>query len=79
MIENNGCALSSFDQDEWARLGDYVAWRASDALQLFRLLREANVRMLGRLSSDEMGAIGLARGTGQDHRAWEREHVEKVE
>jgi hypothetical protein len=33
MIENSGCALSGFDQDEWARLGDYVSWKPADALQ----------------------------------------------
>lgn len=30
MIENSGCALSGFDQDEWARLGDYASWIPAD-------------------------------------------------
>ena len=59
MIENSGCALSAFDQDEWARLGDYASWRPSDSLQLFRLLRAANLRMLSRLTADEWSRFGL--------------------
>ncbi len=26
MIENSGCALAAFDQERWARLGDYATW-----------------------------------------------------
>lgn len=53
MIERNGAALPGFDQDLWARLGDYESWTAREALALFRLLRDANLRMLGRLTPDE--------------------------
>jgi hypothetical protein len=59
MIENSGCALPAFNQDEWARLGDYASWRPADALQLFRLLREANLRMLNRLTEEEWNRFGL--------------------
>ena len=53
MIEHSGATLLGFDQDEWARLGDYDSWTATEALDLFRLLREANLRMFGRLTSEE--------------------------
>lgn len=59
MIEHSGCVLSGFDQDEWARLGDYASWAPWEALQLFRLLREANLRMLGRITSEEWDRFGL--------------------
>jgi hypothetical protein len=59
MVENSGCALAGFDQDQWARLGDYQSWKSSDALQMFRLLREANLGMLGRLAADEWERCGL--------------------
>lgn len=36
-------------QDLWAHLGEYRKWDASEALELFRLLREANLRMLACL------------------------------
>lgn len=49
MIEADGCSLAGFDQDLWARLGKYRNWNASEALELFRLLRGANLRMLDSL------------------------------
>ena len=59
MIENSGCALAAFDQERWARLGDYATWNPWVALQMFRLLREANVRMLKRLTSEEWERSGI--------------------
>lgn len=53
MIEHSGKEMPSFDQDEWARLGAYSFWEANDALELFRRLREANLRMLAGLSREE--------------------------
>jgi len=58
MIEHDGAELLGFDQDEWARLGDYRSWSAHDALEMFRLLREANLRMLDMLSPDEWERTG---------------------
>jgi DinB family protein len=59
MIENSGCSLASFDQEEWARLADYAAWNPIDGLRLFQLLREANLRMLNKLSSAEWERYGV--------------------
>ena len=59
MIENSGCVLASFDQDQWAQLGDYRSWKAADALDMFRLLRDANLRMLERLSKKEWDRFGV--------------------
>ena len=53
MIERNGVTLTGFDQEEWARLGDYSSWDAVEAIEMFRLLREANLRMLARLTPQE--------------------------
>src|SRR5215472_5969148 len=59
MIESNGCALASFDQDQWARLGNYRSWKPADALNMFRLLRDANLRMLSNLTEDEWQRYGV--------------------
>lgn len=59
MIEHPGIALSSFDQDQWARLGDYSSTEPEKSLELFRLLREANLRMLERLTPDEWQQHGV--------------------
>ena len=68
IIENNGCALSAFDQDEWARLGNYASWEAEDSLQLFRLLREANLRILSQFTADEWNRFGLHERARQGQR-----------
>jgi len=59
MIEHSGATLSGFNQDEWARLGDYESWTVRAALEMFRLLREANLRMFGRLSPEEWRRCGI--------------------
>jgi hypothetical protein len=65
MLESDGAALAGFDQDLWARLGDYGTWSAEDALAMFRLLREANLRMLGRLSDQQWQCSGNHAERGQ--------------
>ena len=86
MIESPGIALPGFDQDLWARLGDYRTWVAEDALQMFRLLREANVRMLARLTDQEWDAHGVhgergpmtVRSLCRHMAGHDRNHVEQV-
>ncbi len=65
MIEHNGLALSGFDQELWARLGDYGSWSARDALAMFRLLREANLRMLDRLAPEQWECFGVHEERGR--------------
>lgn len=65
MLENNGVTLQGFDQDLWARLGDYASWTAQDALDMFRLLREANLRMLAKLSSTDWERHGVHQERGR--------------
>jgi len=87
MIEHNGVKLLGFDQDEWARLGDYGAWNVSEALEMFRLLREANLRMLGRLSADEWERAGehaergrlTVRELTRHMAAHDMNHIEQIE
>jgi DinB superfamily len=58
MLEHNGGPLSGFDQELWARLGTYAAWDAGEALELFRLLRTSNLRMLTSLSPEQWDHSG---------------------
>jgi hypothetical protein len=58
MLENPGVPLPAFDQDEWARRGRYAEWDLRDALEMFRLLREANMRLLARLTEEECARWG---------------------
>ena len=59
MIEDSGCQLASFDQDLWSRVGNYRSWKPADALEMFRLLREANLRMLNNLTDEEWERYGV--------------------
>jgi uncharacterized damage-inducible protein DinB len=87
MIENSGVLLPGFDQDEWARLGDYESWPAGEALDMFRSLRLANLRLLERLTPDEWQRYGMhaerGRITVQDlarHMAGhDQNHIQQVQ
>jgi len=59
MIEHSGATLAGFDQDVWARLGDYDKWTPRDALEMFRLLRMANLRMFDQLTPEEWLGSGV--------------------
>jgi hypothetical protein len=59
MLENNGGPLAAFDQDLWAQWGDYGRWDAQQALDLFTLLREANLRMLRCLNEADWQRSGV--------------------
>jgi uncharacterized damage-inducible protein DinB len=58
MIEHDGVPLSGFDQELWAMLGSYQSWGSDEALALFRLLRNANLRMLESLSPEQWERSG---------------------
>jgi hypothetical protein len=86
MIERDGPTLPGFDQDEWARLGDYESWRARDALDMYRLLREANLRMFARLTPEELQRHGIhaergritVEGLARHMAAHDVNHIEQV-
>src|SRR5579859_5396678 len=59
MIETPGCALAGFDQNLWERLGGYGNWGMDEAFAMFRLLRQANLRMLQQLGPEQWDAFGV--------------------
>jgi hypothetical protein len=87
MIENDGLPLPGFDQELWARLGDYGSWSVNDALTMFRLLREANLRMFERLSPEEWNRHGkhaergsmTVRDLARQMAGHDRNHLEQIE
>ena len=64
ILEHPGSDLHGFDQDVWAKISDYSSWRLQEAFEMFRLLREANLRMLERVSEADWEKFGnhLERG-----------------
>ena len=53
MLEHRNPVLLGFDQDLWAALGNYATWQPREALEMFRLLRETNLRMFDQLSPEQ--------------------------
>jgi hypothetical protein len=64
MIEHNGSAIIPFDQDLWYKLGEYSSRNPHESLQLFRLLRDANLRLFDQLTPEQwqMGGVHAERG-----------------
>jgi hypothetical protein len=48
-----------FDQNEWAKLVDFDSWKAREALDMFRLLREANLRIFTKLTPEQWLCFGI--------------------
>jgi hypothetical protein len=65
MLEHDRPELIAFDQELWARLGDYSSWEPEDALAMFRLLRQANLRMFARLTPQQWKRCGTHSERGQ--------------
>ena len=59
ILEHDAPDLMGFDQDLWAQLGDYSSWDPQDALAMFRLLREANLKMFVQLKPDQWERHGV--------------------
>jgi hypothetical protein len=59
MLEHDGPELLGFDQEMWAHVGDYASWKPQDALEMFRLLREANLRMFAQLKLEQWQRHGV--------------------
>ena len=86
-IEHDTPELRDFDQDLWATLGDYAAWQSGEALEMFRLLREANLRMFAKLTPAQWERTGIhaergkitVRGQCTHMAAHDINHIEQVQ
>ena len=54
-----GIEIQAFDQDLWSRTGRYDRTDVHASLELFRVLRRANLALLGMLRSDEWEMYGV--------------------
>lgn len=59
MVEHTGLQLAGFDQDLWARIGDYPSRVSQESLELFRLLRNANLQFLQRITPEQWECFGI--------------------
>ena len=60
-----GTPIQAFNQDVWARTGRYNATDVGESLELFRVLRRANLALLRSLGATEweMSGVHAERGT----------------
>jgi len=59
MVEHSGLQLAGFDQDLWARTGDYASRAPHESLALFRLLRNANLQFLQQITPEQWECFGI--------------------
>jgi len=59
ILSSPGTAIQAFDQDVWARTGRYKTRDVSSSLEVFRILREANLALLRSLSAEEWDLFGV--------------------
>ena len=59
IIEHDGITLSPFGQDLWAELGHYSDRDPHESLELFRLLRAEDLKMLENLTQDQWQRRGV--------------------
>jgi hypothetical protein len=59
IIEHDGCALAPYGQDLWAALGKYGTRDPRQSLEMFRLLRETNLRMFDGLTDEQWKRKGV--------------------
>src|SRR5690242_6759583 len=65
MIEHSGIALAGFDQDLWAKIGNYQSRSPLESLDLFRLLRADNLRLLQQLAPEQWECYGIHAERGE--------------
>lgn len=86
MLEYEGPELPGFDQELWAKIGNYATWDVGDALRMFELLRAANLRMAGRLTPEQWDRYGIHAERGKmtvrdlfrHMAAHDRNHIDQI-
>lgn len=59
ILSSPGTPIQAFDQDVWARTGRYHAIDVRVSLEMFRVLREANLALLRSLGPEEWAMSGI--------------------
>jgi uncharacterized damage-inducible protein DinB len=59
MLEHDGTPLTAYNQELWHKLGQYESRKPQDSLQMFRLLREVNLRTFDELTEEQWERKGV--------------------
>src|SRR2546426_717089 len=66
ILSSSGTAIQAFDQDAWARAGNYAKADAQVSLKMFRTLRESNLALLGSLPPEKQEHFGMHAERGKE-------------
>jgi len=66
ILNNNGTTIQAFDQDAWAKTSDYSHADPKKSLQMFRVLRDANLALLASLPKDKWLNYGVHEERGNE-------------
>jgi hypothetical protein len=66
ILGTNGIAVQAFDQDAWANTFDYAHRDPSTSIELFRVLRAANVALLRSVPNKLLDNYGMHAERGQE-------------
>jgi hypothetical protein len=66
ILGTNGIAVQAFDQDAWANTFDYAHRDPSTSIELFRVLRTANVALLRSVPNKLLDNYGMHAERGQE-------------
>jgi hypothetical protein len=66
VLEHSGDRIVAFDQNMWAELGDYRNWPPHEALDMFRLIRQSNLRLFARLTPQQWECYGMHSERGKE-------------
>lgn len=58
--------LTGYDQNSWARRLEYERADPAESLELFTVLRRANMRLLDRASAEDLKRVGLHSERGEE-------------
>ena len=59
ILSSPGTAIQAFDQDIWARTGRYASADTNASVEMFRILRQANLALLRSLTPAEWNLYGV--------------------
>ncbi len=66
ILSANGTVIQAFDQDAWAKNSDYAHQDPRQSLEMFRVLREANLRLLKSIPKKMWGYFGMHQERGKE-------------
>ncbi|HYL10040.1 MAG TPA: DinB family protein [Candidatus Acidoferrales bacterium] len=66
ILSANGTPIQAFDQDAWARSGNYAKTDAKASLKMFRMLRESNLALLRSLPKERWDCFGMHEERGKE-------------